>query len=249
MRHGAPAPPLQPPRAQSLVMDEISDSDDVGKFIGQVKWWNDQLGFGFATVMSGDDKGRDVFVHHTGIRAKNTNYRTLLQGEYLNFDITNSQSGVQAVNVTGVCGGLLMCEQKSWKRSMSMSSSGGSAAHAHAHAQGYAVPLSGHRAASGGSLIGLVAVATPPSRSLSSQHHAGGAVGPATQTWRSSLRSASTPPPPFSQHRRAAAYAFDHACGAAGARLSMDASSCANSSMTSSTDSLASARADSTSTL
>lgn len=258
VRHAAP-PPL-PPRAQSLVMDEISDSEDVGKFVGQVKWWNDQLGFGFATVMSGDDKGRDVFVHHTGIRAKNTNYRTLLQGEYLNFDITNSQSGVQAVNVTGVCGGLLMCEQKSWKRSMSLSSSG------------HAFPsLAGQRAASGGSLASLGVVAAPPSRSLSSHAHhppyaagaAAGAGGPTTQTWRSTLRSASTTPPCVSsQHRRAAA---SYACHHAGARAnSMDASTRSSimdaccvppsmtSSMVSSTDSLESPpvmRADSPSSL
>lgn len=201
-------------------MDEISDSEDVGKFIGQVKWWNDQLGFGFATVMSGSDKGRDVFVHHTGIRAKHTNYRTLLQGEYLNFDITNSQSGVQAINVTGVCGGLLMCEQKSWKRSLSMSSAGSLAPPA---------TICAHRASSGGS--------------LSAPHEAAG-----PRCWRgASTRSASTPgPPPCTlqqahvQRRSgaaAAAYALDHACGGVDPRHARASFDGAFLSASSSTDS------------
>ena len=103
-------------------MDEITDTDEVGQYTGQVKWWNDMLGYGFATIVDGEEKGRDVFIHHTGIRTRHTNYRTLLQGEYVNFDITQSQNGVQAMRVTGVCGGSLMCEQKAWHKSMALPS-------------------------------------------------------------------------------------------------------------------------------
>jgi cold shock CspA family protein len=95
----------------AVVMDEILDVvASVGKYTGQVKWWNDKLGFGFATICDGAERGRDIFVHHTGIRPANSNYRTLRKGEYVNFNITNGHNGQQAVDVTGICGGMLMCD-------------------------------------------------------------------------------------------------------------------------------------------
>jgi cold shock CspA family protein len=97
-----------PPDA--VVMDEVVDSDLVGKFTGQVKWFSDRLGFGFATICAGADKGKDIFVHHTGIRPMNSNYRTLRKGEYVNFNLANGHNGPQAVDVTGICGGSLMCD-------------------------------------------------------------------------------------------------------------------------------------------
>ena len=104
----------------SLIMDEIVDraaptgapvpASAVGQYVGQVKWWNDKLGFGFATVCDGHESGRDIFVHHTGIRPARSNYRTLRKGEYVNFNITQGHNGQQAVDVTGICGGMLMCD-------------------------------------------------------------------------------------------------------------------------------------------
>ena len=35
--------------------------------LGRVKWFNNRAGFGFVTVLSGDKKNEDVFVHHTSI--------------------------------------------------------------------------------------------------------------------------------------------------------------------------------------
>lgn len=93
-----------------LVMDEIVDQEVVGKYTGQVKWFNDRLGYGFCTVCDGADKGKDIFVHHTGIRPANSNYKTLRKGEYVNFNLTNGHNGPQAVDVTGICGGSLMCD-------------------------------------------------------------------------------------------------------------------------------------------
>ena len=92
------------------VMDEIVDREIVGKFTGQVKWFNDRLGYGFCTVCDGRDKGKDIFVHHTGIKPVNSNYKTLRKGEYVNFNLTNGHNGPQAVEVTGICGGSLMCD-------------------------------------------------------------------------------------------------------------------------------------------
>ena len=91
-------------------MDEIVDRDVVGTYTGQVKWFSDRLGFGFATVCLGPDTGKDIFVHHTGIRPHSSNYRTLRKGEYVNFNLTNGHNGPQAVDVTGIGGGTLMCD-------------------------------------------------------------------------------------------------------------------------------------------
>jgi len=92
------------------VVMEVADDSSVGCYIGQCKWFNDKLGYGFITVVTGDDKGKDIFVHHSGIKPLNSNYKTLKKGEYVNFNIINGENGLQAVLVTGVCGGSLMCD-------------------------------------------------------------------------------------------------------------------------------------------
>jgi len=94
----------------STVISAVSDDVPVGEYIGQCKWFNDKLGYGFITVQAGDDKGKDIFVHHSGIKPLNSNYKTLKKGEYINFSIINGDNGLQAVNVTGICGGSLMCD-------------------------------------------------------------------------------------------------------------------------------------------
>ena len=92
-------------------MDEIVEQrNEPGAYAGQVKWWTDRLGYGYATICAGPEKGKDVFVHHTGIRPKNGNYGTLVKGEYINFNITRGHNGQQATDVTGIGGGGLMCD-------------------------------------------------------------------------------------------------------------------------------------------
>ena len=95
----------------TLVLQEIN-TFQVGKEIGQCKWFDDQLGYGFVTVVSdGEYKGIDVFVHHTGVKPKNSTYRTLYKGEYVNLDIYTSDRGLHsATNITGILGGPLMCD-------------------------------------------------------------------------------------------------------------------------------------------
>lgn len=95
---------------EHVVVEEENGSKKVGKYTGQCKWFNDLLGYGFVTVCDGEDKGKDIFVHHSGIMPLNSNYRTLKKGEYLNFDIINGMNGLQAVHVTGIQGGPLMCD-------------------------------------------------------------------------------------------------------------------------------------------
>jgi CspA family cold shock protein len=92
-----------------ITVDEIKDKV-YGSIIGQCKWFNDKLGYGFITVQDGDNKGKDIFVHHSGIRPLNSNYKTLKTGEYVNFDIIYGENGLQAVNITGILGGTLICD-------------------------------------------------------------------------------------------------------------------------------------------
>jgi CspA family cold shock protein len=57
---------------------------------GTVKWFNADKGYGFIAV----DGGRDVFVHHSSIQADG--YRSLEQGQRVEFEITQSDRGPQA---------------------------------------------------------------------------------------------------------------------------------------------------------
>ena len=61
---------------------------------GKVKWFNDQKGYGFVTP---DEGGEDLFVHHTSIEAQG--FRTLQEGQAVQFEITQGQKGLQATNV------------------------------------------------------------------------------------------------------------------------------------------------------
>ena len=93
-----------------VVVNEAVEENAVGDQVGQCKWFNDKLGYGFITVQAGKDKGKDIFVHHSGIKPLNSNYKTLKKGEYINFNVIDGDNGLQAVNVTGIGGGTLMCD-------------------------------------------------------------------------------------------------------------------------------------------
>ncbi|HYG64061.1 MAG TPA: cold shock domain-containing protein [Thermoanaerobaculia bacterium] len=62
---------------------------------GTVKWFNNAKGYGFIQSEVG---GEDIFVHHTAIVAEG--FRTLNQGEQVNFEIAEGPKGLQARNVT-----------------------------------------------------------------------------------------------------------------------------------------------------
>ena len=94
------------------------------KLAGCVKWFNMKTGFGFLSVVQsvcGSDLkvGSEIFVHHSNVKVAEEQYRFLVQGEYVEFDVSNVANGqhsCQAVDVTGMFGGKLMCETRNEAR-------------------------------------------------------------------------------------------------------------------------------------
>jgi CspA family cold shock protein len=80
---------MMPPAGRSVVR---------GTYVkqGTVKWFNDAKGFGFIT----QEGGADVFVHHTAITAQG--FRTLTEGQRVQFDVVEGPKGLQAANVTAL---------------------------------------------------------------------------------------------------------------------------------------------------
>lgn len=98
----------EPPTEE--ILNEVVDKEVQGTLVGQVKWFSDSSGYGFITIADGEKKGCDIFVHHSGIKPANSNYKTLRKGEYVNFNVVKGLNGQQAVDVTGINGGPLMCD-------------------------------------------------------------------------------------------------------------------------------------------
>ena len=63
---------------------------------GTVKWFNEKKGFGFLSR----DEGDDVFVHYTSITGEG--FKTLREGQQVEFEVQDGPKGPQAVNVKAV---------------------------------------------------------------------------------------------------------------------------------------------------
>ena len=94
----------------------MSSDNDAQRLTGMVKWFNNKSGFGFITVSSdGEYKGKDIFAHYSSIRVTNSQYKYLVQGEYIDFNVSRSESEkheFQATDITGVMNGPIMCETR-----------------------------------------------------------------------------------------------------------------------------------------
>ena len=91
----------------------VSSSSE--RFIGRVKWFNNKAGYGFVTITDGVKAGSDVFVHHSSIKVDSEQYKYLIQGEYVEFNLLetkNEKHEFQAGEVCGIKGGKLMCETR-----------------------------------------------------------------------------------------------------------------------------------------
>lgn len=87
-----------------------------GRTIGRVKWFNKKQGYGFICALNGEHANKDIFVHFSSIRNKETEYKYLVQGEYVECLIEKSnKEGHEyvAVDITGVFENILLCETRS----------------------------------------------------------------------------------------------------------------------------------------
>lgn len=93
----------------------VETETQVQRLTGKVKWFNNKAGFGFITICDGTLSGQDIFVHYSSIRVENSQYKYLVQGEYVDFNLVksdNSKYEYLAMDVTGVKSGSIMCETR-----------------------------------------------------------------------------------------------------------------------------------------
>ena len=102
-------------RKSPKMSNETTKNEKQERITGRVKWFNNKAGFGFVTACDGEMKDKDIFVHYSSILVPDDQYKYLVQGEYVDFEITASEKSdheFHAVNISGVKGGSLMCETR-----------------------------------------------------------------------------------------------------------------------------------------
>ena len=88
--------PARPERAERAPRPAPMSAGPGSRMQGAVKWFNESKGFGFIQ----DDGGEDVFVHFSAIQSDG--FKTLAQGDRVEFDVVPGEKGKQAANVTRV---------------------------------------------------------------------------------------------------------------------------------------------------
>jgi CspA family cold shock protein len=127
-----------------------SDTSASVRLTGRVKWFNNKTGFGFITIVGGNDEFKDaseIFAHHSAIKVSQEQYRYLVEGEYVEFSVSNTAAGdhkFQAADIRGVKGGKLFCETRYEQRAAN-AGSGSGAGHAQSHGSGERSARDGER--------------------------------------------------------------------------------------------------------
>lgn len=91
------------------------------RVLGRVKWFNNKNGYGFISVVDGpvSEAVSDIFAHYscirgyTPVKGEDFHYKYLVEGEYVEFDLSKLEDDkheFKANDISGVRGGMLMCE-------------------------------------------------------------------------------------------------------------------------------------------
>ena len=100
----------------------MSSDEEVQRLTGMVKWFNNKSGFGFITVCGdGEFGGKDIFAHYSSIRVTNSQYKYLVQGEYVDFNLVKSENEkheYHATDISGIMNGPILCETRRIASSM-----------------------------------------------------------------------------------------------------------------------------------
>lgn len=103
-----------------ITANDLTANTNTSKYTGRVKWFNNKSGYGFVTAVSSDSDGSvavgsDVFAHHSEIAVGADQYRYLVQGEYVEFNVVKTTSGnheFQCSKIRGIHSGQLICETR-----------------------------------------------------------------------------------------------------------------------------------------
>lgn len=100
---------------KECIVITMSADTQTDRTVGRVKWFNNKAGYGFITVTSGAHTDKDIFVHYSNINVSSSQYKYLVQGEYVEFVVSPIDGGnheFQATAITGISGGAIMCETR-----------------------------------------------------------------------------------------------------------------------------------------